>query len=59
MNHVLQDAATNVTTGWITGVATATFILFFVGWVWWAWNPKHKAELDEAARLPLDNGGDQ
>jgi cbb3-type cytochrome oxidase subunit 3 len=59
MNHVLQDAATNVTTGWITGIATATFIVFFVGWVWWAWNPKHKAELDEAARLPLDNGGDQ
>jgi len=59
MNPLLRDAAAAVTTGWITGIATATFILFFAGWIWWAWNPKHKAELDEAARLPLDTGGDQ
>jgi cbb3-type cytochrome oxidase subunit 3 len=56
---LLHDAAAGVTTGWVTGIATAAFILFFTGWIWWAWNPKHKAELDEAARLPLDDGGDQ
>ncbi|HTO72175.1 MAG TPA: CcoQ/FixQ family Cbb3-type cytochrome c oxidase assembly chaperone [Gemmatimonadales bacterium] len=59
MNPIVQDTAAAVTTGWITGIATATFIVFFAGWIWWAWHPKHRAELDEAARLPLENGGDQ
>jgi cbb3-type cytochrome oxidase subunit 3 len=59
MNVVLHDAVSTVTTGWIVGLATGAFILFFAGWCWWAWNPKHRSQLEAAARLPFDNGGDQ
>jgi cbb3-type cytochrome oxidase subunit 3 len=59
MNPLLNEAAGTTTTGWIVGLATAAFICFFACWVWWAWHPKHRAELEEAARLPLDTGGDQ
>ena len=40
----------------LAGIVTLVWMLAFVA-VWiWAWNPQRKADFEEAARLPLDEG---
>jgi cytochrome c oxidase cbb3-type subunit IV len=43
----------------VSGIITALLLgLFVAGWIW-AWRPSRKADFDAAARLPLDNDGEQ
>jgi cbb3-type cytochrome oxidase subunit 3 len=35
---------------------TVFFLVSFLGWVWWAYTPRHKAMMDEAAMLPFTDG---
>ena len=40
----------------VSGIITILLLLLFLaGWVW-AWNARRKADFEEAARLPLDEG---
>ena len=40
----------------ISGIITTILLLLFIGgWVW-AWSPKRKADLNEASKLPLEEG---
>jgi len=59
MNQVYRDAAAAVQQGWVLGVMTVIFLACFLGWVVWAYLPRHKAAMDEAARLPLTEGDQQ
>jgi cbb3-type cytochrome oxidase subunit 3 len=56
MNPVLNLAAESVTLGWLMGIMTVFFLCSFLGWVWWAFTPRHKAMMDEAALLPFTDG---
>jgi cytochrome c oxidase cbb3-type subunit 4 len=56
MNPVLNLAAESVTLGWLLGIMTVFFLVSFLGWVWWAYTPRHKAMMDEAAMLPFTDG---
>ncbi len=58
MNQVIQAAAESVRLGWLMGIMTIFFILWFIGWTWWAFSPRNKAKMEEAARMPLSDGGD-
>jgi cbb3-type cytochrome oxidase subunit 3 len=58
MNQVIQAAAESVQLGWLMGIMTIFFILWFVGWTWWAFSPRNKEKMEEAARMPLSDGGD-
>jgi cbb3-type cytochrome oxidase subunit 3 len=59
MNTAFKAAAETAQLGWIMGVMTALFLVCFVGWSWWAFARRNKAFMDEAARMPLGDGGDQ
>lgn len=56
MNPVLELAAESVTLGWLMGVMTVFFLASFLACVWWAYTPKHKAMMEEAALLPFADG---
>jgi cbb3-type cytochrome oxidase subunit 3 len=56
VNPVLELAAESVELGWLLGVMTVFFFVSFLAWAWWAYTPRHKAMMDEAARLPLMDG---
>ena len=56
MNPVLELAADSVRLGWLMGIMTVFFLGSFLAWVWWAYTPKHKTMMDEAARLPFTDG---
>jgi len=58
MNHIIQAAAESVQLGWFMGIMTIFFILWFVGWTWWAFSPRNKEKMEEAARMPFSDGGD-
>ena len=58
MNQVFQTAAERVSLGWLMGLLTVFFFAWFIGWTVWAFHPKNKQRLEEAARLPLSDGGD-
>ncbi len=55
----LKAAATTAAYGWVMGVMTAVFLAVFVGWAWWAWRPANRRAMDEAAMLPLNDGGER
>lgn len=38
----------------LAGLITAALLLIFLMGCIWLWMPKHKPELDAAARIPLD-----
>jgi len=59
MNTAFKAAAETAQLGWIMGVMTALFIVCFVGWTWWAFSRRNRAYMDEAARMPLGDGGDR
>jgi cbb3-type cytochrome oxidase subunit 3 len=56
VNPVLEAAAESVTLGWLMGILTVFFLASFLAWVWWAYTPRHKAMMDEAALLPFADG---
>jgi cbb3-type cytochrome oxidase subunit 3 len=58
MNQVIQAAAESVQLGWLMGIMTVFFIVWFVGWTWWAFSPRNKEKMEEAAKMPLADGGD-
>lgn len=57
MNPLFRAASDTATLGWLMGVMTAVFILFFMGWVWWAWHPRNRRRMEEAAAMPLELDG--
>ena len=58
MNPVLQAAAESVRLGWLLGLMTVFFLACFIGWTVWAFLPRNKERMEEAAYLPLMDGGD-
>ena len=56
MNPVLNLAAESVVLGWLLGIMTVFFLCSFLGWVWWAYTPRHRAMMDEAAQMPFTDG---
>lgn len=56
MNPVLNLAAESVSLGWLMGIMTVFFLLAFLGWVWWAYTPRHRTMMEEAALLPFTDG---
>ncbi|MDH5589476.1 MAG: cbb3-type cytochrome c oxidase subunit 3 [Gemmatimonadota bacterium] len=58
MNPLLREAAASVQFGWLMGVMTLVFIACFLAWVWYAYTPKHRQMMEEAARLPFMDGGE-
>ncbi len=56
MNPIKDAVAGAADYGWIPGVMTLAFLLFFVAWVLWAWWPSNRQLMEAAARLPLDDG---
>jgi hypothetical protein len=57
MNQVLQAAAEQVRLGWVLGVMTALFFAWFVGGIVWVYLPRNRERFEEAARMPLTDGG--
>jgi cytochrome c oxidase cbb3-type subunit 4 len=45
--------------GTFRGLLTAVLMLLFIGIVLWAFSRRRKKDFDQAARLPLDEDGDQ
>jgi len=42
----------------VSGIVTVVLLLLFLaGWAW-AWSPRRKKAFDEAARLPLEDDGE-
>ena len=42
----------------LSGIVTLLLMLLFLaGWAW-AWSPRRKAAFDAAARMPLDDDGE-
>ena len=58
MNPLIREAAQSVQMGWLMGIMTVVFFGVFLFWVWYAYAPAHRADMDEASRMPLENGGD-
>ena len=58
MNQVLQAAAESASLGWLMGFMTVFFLAWFIGWTVWAFHPRNKQRMEEAARMPLSDGGD-
>jgi cbb3-type cytochrome oxidase subunit 3 len=59
VNPLLREAAGSVDLTWIMGVMTAVFLVFFLAWTWWAYAPHRKQFMEEAARLPFNDGGEE
>lgn len=55
---IIHAARELVQGGALMGFMTVFFLLFFVAWTLWAYNPNRKHELDEAAQMPFSDGGD-
>ncbi len=51
---VLKEGAAMAQMGWLMGVMTIVFTITMVGWILWTWWPSHRAKLEAAARMPLE-----
>ncbi|MFQ5536882.1 MAG: cbb3-type cytochrome oxidase subunit 3 [Gemmatimonadota bacterium] len=58
MNPLIKEAAASVQMGWLLGVMTVVFFVVFLGWVWWAYNPRNRERMEEAAMMPFMDGGE-
>jgi len=58
MNTLLNAARESVGMGWLLGLMTIVFFAFFLAWVWWAYHPANEEIMEEAARMPLMDGGE-
>jgi cbb3-type cytochrome oxidase subunit 3 len=56
VNPVLDLAAESVSLGWLMGIMTVFFLVSFLAWIWWAYAPKRRAMMDEAALIPFTDG---
>lgn len=59
MNPVVEAAVQQVELGWLLGIMTVFFLATFLGWVWWAYTPRHREMMEEASRLPFMDGGER
>jgi cbb3-type cytochrome oxidase subunit 3 len=59
MNPVFRAAAETARLGWLMGALTIVFLIFFVGWTWWAYSSRNKQLMEQASRMPLGDGGEQ
>ncbi|RMH18505.1 MAG: cbb3-type cytochrome c oxidase subunit 3 [Gemmatimonadetes bacterium] len=59
MNTLLKHAASTVELGWVAGLMTALFLVFFLGWIVWAYAPSNRARMERAAQLPFLDEGDE
>jgi cbb3-type cytochrome oxidase subunit 3 len=59
MNPLKQAAVEQVSGGWVLGIMTLVFLLFFIGWTWWAYRKDNRERFEEAALLPLTTGEDE
>lgn len=55
MTVIREAAAAATDLGWLMGLVTVGFVAIFVGWAAWAYAPGRKAQLDAAARMPLED----
>lgn len=55
MNPV-RDAVEAAAYGWVPGVMTVGFLVFFIAWTIWAYHPANRTRLEAAGRLPFDDG---
>jgi cbb3-type cytochrome oxidase subunit 3 len=51
----IPDVATDPFLGQVMGAMTVLFLACFAGWASWAWLPSNRANMDAAARLPLED----
>ena len=58
MNPLLREAAESIAFNWLGILMTLFFLACFIGLTWWAFSPKNKQKFEEAARMPLSDGGD-
>ena len=58
MNPLFAEAASTVQWTWVMGFMTVVFLAFFLGWVLWAYDPGRKEYLEEAGRMPFNEGGE-
>jgi cbb3-type cytochrome oxidase subunit 3 len=58
MNPLLQEAAGSVALVWVLSTMTVVFFAIFLGWIWYAWSPGNRPLMEEAARMPLNDGGE-
>jgi cbb3-type cytochrome oxidase subunit 3 len=56
VNPVLELAAESVRYGWLMGIMTVFFLVAFLAWVWYAYTPRHKSLMEEAAMMPFAEG---
>jgi cbb3-type cytochrome oxidase subunit 3 len=56
LNPILKLGAESISLEWLLGFMTVFFLATFLAWVWWAYTPKHKKMMDEAAMLPFTDG---
>lgn len=56
MNPLLREAAGAVELGWLMGIMTAVFFAIFLAWTWYAFSPRNRHIMEEAARMPLEGG---
>ena len=59
MNPLRQAAVESVSGAWIMALMTVLFLIFFLGWVVWAYAGRNRAAFEEAARLPLTTAEDE
>jgi cbb3-type cytochrome oxidase subunit 3 len=57
MNPIYSAAADAMQSGLLMGLMTAFFLVFFLGWTWWAYRPSAASDMEAASRMPLDDGG--
>jgi cbb3-type cytochrome oxidase subunit 3 len=58
VNPLIQEAAGSIELAWVLSAMTVIFLLVFLGWIWYAWSPRNRPLMDEAARMPLNDGGE-
>ena len=58
MNPLLQEAAGSVGLVWVLSAMTVVFFAIFLGWIWYAWSPRHRQLMEEAAQMPFSEGGE-
>jgi cbb3-type cytochrome oxidase subunit 3 len=57
MNPLYREAAASVGLTWVMALMTVVFLGIFLGWTWWAYAPRRRQQMEEAARLPFNDGG--
>jgi cbb3-type cytochrome oxidase subunit 3 len=55
MNPVLKAAAESVQFAWVMGLMTILFLVVFLGWALWAWQPANRDRMQRAAAMPLED----